>query len=133
MVLFWGNMEIWGKAFCALLLIYGLRLGSRHLRRRGIFHRPFRRHSRNQGEILLWTGVFLSGFTALEGFWQWFFAVWGYVLILWVMFSGARRLELRQNKNYGDRPEYQEYVAKVPIILPLVPLYSVVKYKWLMA
>lgn len=103
------------------------------MRRRGIFHSPFRRHSRNLGEILLWTGVFLSGFTALEGFWQWFFAVWGYVLILWVMFSGARRLELRQNKNYGDRPEYQEYVAKVPIILPLVPLYSVVKYKWLMA
>lgn len=47
------------------------------------------------------------------------------------MFSGARRLELRQNKNYGNRPEYQEYVRKVPIIIPLVPIYSVVKHKWL--
>ena len=84
-------------------------------------------------EILLWTGVFLSGFTALDGLWQWIFAIWGYVLILWVMFSGARRLELRQNKNYGNRPEYQEYIAKVPIILPLVPLYSVARHKWLMA
>lgn len=27
MILFWGNMEIWGKAFCVLLGIYGLRLG----------------------------------------------------------------------------------------------------------
>ena len=25
------------------------------------------------------------------------------------MFSGARRLEIRQNKNYGDDPEYQQY------------------------
>lgn len=83
------------------------------------------------GEILLWTGVFLFGITSLSGFWQWFLAIWGYALILWVMFSGARRLELRQNKNYGNRPEYQEYVRKVPIIIPLAPIYSVVKHKWL--
>jgi hypothetical protein len=49
------------------------------------------------------------------------------------MFSGARRLELRQNENYGNDPEYQAYVKKTPILLPCVPLYSVVKYKWLQA
>jgi hypothetical protein len=27
--------------------------------------------------------------------------------------------------------EYQEYVKKTPILIPLVPLYSVEKYKWL--
>ena len=85
------------------------------------------------GEILLWTGVFLFGVTSLNGFWQWFLAIWGYALILWVMFSGARRLELRQNKNYGSRPEYQEYIRKVPIIIPFVPIYSVAKHKWLVA
>lgn len=224
MILFWGNMEIWGQAFCILLVIYGLRLGiyllireSRSASYRKIL-RPETDANANKrklgfkmalwimvtslfigqiapvffriqngsapgtcvvigffialagvileiwadaqksllkrrnphefchtgiyrivrcpnylGEIILWTGVFLSGVTSLDGFWQWLFAVWGYILILWVMFSGARRLELRQNKNYGDRPEYQEYISKVPIILPLIPLYSVARHKWLMA
>ena len=45
--------------------------------------------------------------------------------------GAARRLELRQNRNYGEDPEYQAYVKKTPILIPLVPLYSVVKYKWL--
>ena len=224
MILFWGSMEIWGKAFCILLVIYGLRLGiyllireSRSASYRKVL-RPETDANANKrklgfkmalwimvtslfigqiapvffriqngsapdtcvvigffialagvileiwadaqksllkrrnphefchtgiyrivrcpnylGEIILWTGVFLSGVTSLDGFWQWLFAVWGYILILWVMFSGARRLELRQNKNYGDRPEYQEYISKVPIILPLIPLYSVARHKWLMA
>jgi len=82
------------------------------------------------GEILFWTGVFVSGLSVLGG-WQWLFAILGYVCIVYIMFGGARRLELRQNRNYGDDPEYREYVSKVPIILPLVPLYSVAKYEWL--
>ena len=53
--------------------------------------------------------------------------------IIFVMFSGARRLELRQDKNYGGDPEYQAYVKSVPILLPFVPIYSVKKYKWLVA
>ena len=54
-------------------------------------------------------------------------------LIAWVMFSGARRLELRQDRNYGADPEYQKYVRTVPIIIPFIPLYSVKKYKFLVA
>ena len=57
----------------------------------------------------------------------------GYVGIIFVMFSGARRLEIRQGKNYGTDPEYQKYVTTVPILLPFVPLYSVKKHKWLVA
>jgi hypothetical protein len=49
------------------------------------------------------------------------------------MFSGARRLELRQNRTYGSDPAYRTYSTTVPILLPVVPLYSVVKYKWLVA
>ena len=37
------------------------------------------------------------------------------------MFSGARRLEIRQNKNYGKDPEYQKYVKTVPILIPFIP------------
>ena len=85
------------------------------------------------GEMIFWTGVFLSGFGALTNVWQWIMASIGYVGIIFVMFSGARRLEIRQNKNYGNDPEYQAYVKKVPILLPFVPLYSVEKYKFLVA
>ncbi|HKM22591.1 MAG TPA: hypothetical protein VJZ01_11195 [Lachnospiraceae bacterium] len=52
--------------------------------------------------------------------------------IVYIMFGGARRLEIRQNKNYGNDPEYQAYVKKTPIIIPLLPLYSVAKYKFLL-
>lgn len=85
------------------------------------------------GELLLWLGMLLTGTTALRGVWQWVLALLGFVLIAWVMFSGARRLELRQDKNYGADSEYQRYVRSVPIIIPFVPLYSVKKYKYLVA
>ena len=57
----------------------------------------------------------------------------GYIGIIFVMFSGARRLEIRQDKNYGADSEYQKYVTTVPILLPFIPLYSVKKHKWLVA
>lgn len=83
------------------------------------------------GEVLFWTGVYVSGINTYDGAWQWVASSFGYVCIVYIMFGGARRLELRQNRNYGDDPEYQEYVKKTPILIPLVPLYSVAKYKWL--
>ena len=84
------------------------------------------------GEMIFWTGVLLSGIGAVSG-WQWLVVVIGYIGIIFVMFSGARRLEIRQNKNYGKDPEYQKYVKTVPILLPFIPLYSVEKHKWLVA
>lgn len=83
------------------------------------------------GEVLIWTGVFVSGITALSNALEWCAALAGWVCIVYIMFGGARRLELRQNKNYGDDPEYQQYVKTTPILLPFIPLYSVAKYKWL--
>lgn len=83
------------------------------------------------GEILTWTGMLVSGLGAMQTPWQWAAALFGWIGIVYVMFGGARRLEIRQNKNYGADPEYQAYVRCVPIILPFVPLYSVEKYTWL--
>ena len=59
------------------------------------------------GEMLFWTGAVISGVGAVTG-WQWALVALGYALIAYVMFSGARRLEIRQNKSYGDDPEYQK-------------------------
>jgi len=85
------------------------------------------------GEMIFWTGVLVSGINVLTGVGQWVLALLGYIGIIFVMFSGARRLELRQNRSYGNDPEYQTYVKKVPILLPFIPLYSVAKYKFLVA
>ena len=84
------------------------------------------------GEMIFWTGVLISGIGAVSG-WQWIVVAIGYIGIIFVMFSGARRLEIRQDKNYGQDPEYRKYVTTVPILLPFIPLYSVKKHKWLVA
>jgi hypothetical protein len=57
----------------------------------------------------------------------------GYIGIVYVMFSGARRLEMRQEETYGKDAAFKEYTAKTPLIIPFVPIYSVAKYKWLQA
>lgn len=81
------------------------------------------------GELLLWTGVLVMGIPYLEGALQWIIALAGFLGIIYVMFSGARRLELRQDRNYGNDPVYQKYVRTVPIMIPLIPLYSVKNWK----
>ena len=79
------------------------------------------------GELVNWTGVFISSFGALAGGLQWACAIIGWISIIYIMFGGARRLEMRQDRNYGKDPEYQRYCQTVPILLPAVPLYSVKK------
>ena len=85
------------------------------------------------GEMTFWTGVFLTGIHSNAGIWQWLAALTGYIGIIYVMFGGARRLEMRQDRTYKDDPEYWAYKNKTPIMIPFVPLYSVAKYKWLVA
>ena len=83
------------------------------------------------GEIIFWTGNFISGINMYTGFFQWLITILGYVGIVYVMFSGARRIEIYQNKNYGNNKEYQDYIKKTPILIPFLPIYSVEKYTWL--
>ncbi len=85
------------------------------------------------GELILWTGAFVSGLNILNSPLQWILAIIGYIGIIYVMFSGARRLELRQDRNYGHMESYQNYVKTTPIIVPFLPIYSVKKHKWLVA
>ena len=85
------------------------------------------------GELVIWTGSFIVCFGACCSVWQGIIAAIGYIGIVYVMFSGARRLEVRQAVTYGKDPEFQAYIKKTPILLPFVPLYSVAKYEWLKA
>lgn len=83
------------------------------------------------GEILFWTGVLVSSINALVTWYQWVIAILGYILIVYVMLSGAKRLEGRQDKNYGEDPEYQAYIAKTPLISRLIPIKSMKKWNWI--
>jgi steroid 5-alpha reductase family enzyme len=83
------------------------------------------------GEILFWTGVFVSGCNCLNGWAQWVVAIFGYLCLVYVMLSGAKRLEKRQNKSYGEDIEYQAYVKKTPILFRLIPVKSIINWKWI--
>ncbi len=76
------------------------------------------------GEVLLWLGIYLAGMPGYASGWSWVVATTGFVMITYVMLSGARRLERGQDARYGDQPEYRAYTSRTPILLPLVPWYS---------
>ncbi len=79
------------------------------------------------GEIIFWTGIFISGVTAYSGIGQWIMAIIAYICIVYIMFNGAQRLEKRQMARYGADREYNDYADKTPIIIPLLPIYHLNK------
>ena len=79
------------------------------------------------GEIIFWTGVFISGVTTYATVGQWITAIVAYICIVYIMFNGAQRLEKRQMARYGDDKEYNDYANKTPIIIPLLPIYHLNK------
>jgi steroid 5-alpha reductase family enzyme len=79
------------------------------------------------GEIIFWTGVFISGCNTYAGAGQWITAILAYVCIVFIMFNGAQRLEKRQMARYGANEEYNTYADKTPIIIPLLPIYHLNK------
>jgi steroid 5-alpha reductase family enzyme len=79
------------------------------------------------GEIIFWTGVFVSGIPAYQSVGQWIVAVLAYICIVFIMFNGAQRLEKRQMARYGADEEYNTYANKTPIIIPLLPIYHLNK------
>jgi len=83
------------------------------------------------GEIIFWTGSFIGGIKIYNGFVQWFSALLGYIGIVYIMFSGARRIEISHNKNYGNDPQFKEYAKRTPILIPFLPIYSVERFYWL--
>jgi steroid 5-alpha reductase family enzyme len=83
------------------------------------------------GEIIMWLGFFFSAIQIYNSFTQLIIALTGLLTLIFIMFGGARRLEMRQDKNYGDMKEYKKYKSTVPILIPFIPLYSVADYSWL--
>ena len=73
-------------------------------------------------EIMFWVGVTISGIGAVQGK-QWIMVIIALVLITFVMYNSAQRLELRHEKTYGLDPEYQKYSDTVPLLFPFTKQY----------
>lgn len=81
------------------------------------------------GEMLFWLGAFISGIAAYGSVSAWILAGAGLVCIELVMLGSARRLEQKQLERYGTDAAYQAYASRVPILFPLLPLYSLKNLK----
>lgn len=79
------------------------------------------RHPNYFGEITLWVGIALIALPALSG-WQLLTLVSPlFVTVLLTRISGVPLLEARGRKAWGDEPEYREYVAHTPVLVPRPP------------
>ena len=83
------------------------------------------------GEIIFWIGNFVCGIKIYNGFIQWFITILGLGGIIFIMFAGARRIEIQQKKSYSDDKNFKEYIKKTPLLIPFVPIYTLEKYWWL--
>ena len=71
---------------------------------------------------MFWIGVTVSGIGAVQGK-QWIITILALIIIVYVMYNSAQRLELRHEKTYGLDPEYQKYSDTVPILFPFTKHY----------
>ncbi len=76
------------------------------------------RHPNYVGEIFLWIGVAIIAVPVFEG-WQWVGLISPlFVYVLLNRVSGVPMLERRADEKWGDRPDYQAYKQRTPVLFP---------------
>ena len=79
------------------------------------------RHPNYFGEILLWSGITVISLPLLSG-WQWVTIISPiFVTFLLTRVSGIPMLDHNAKKRWGDEPEYQDYRARTPKLIPQPP------------
>lgn len=78
------------------------------------------RHPNYFGEILLWIGVAIVAFPALEG-WQ-LVALISPVLVILLLtqVSGVPLLEKKSDAKWGGQADYEAYKARTPVLVPRI-------------
>jgi len=78
------------------------------------------RHPNYFGEIILWIGISVMAFPALVG-WQYLTLISPlFVVFLLIKVSGVKLLEESGLKRWGNDSDYQEYLAKTPVLMPSI-------------
>ena len=75
-------------------------------------------------EILFWVSNWVAGLVFYGAVLVWLASFVGLVCIVLIMLGSTKRLESQQNERYGNQPDYQAYARAVPILVPLVPVYT---------
>ena len=78
-------------------------------------------HPNYFGEILLWTGIAVCALPALRG---WQHATLISPLFIWLLLtriSGIRMLDASARRRWADDPDYAEYAARTPKLIPRPP------------
>ncbi|MCB0021362.1 MAG: DUF1295 domain-containing protein, partial [Anaerolineales bacterium] len=71
--------------------------------------------------IVLWVGIALIALPVLRG-WQYVTLISPlFVIFLLTRVSGIPILEARADEKWGDRPDYQQYKATTPVLIPKPP------------
>ena len=76
------------------------------------------------GEIIFWLGVWLSAVAAYQTRPAWILSTLGFMYLAGVMLGATRGLEAKQLRRYGCDPAYRKWATTVPVLVPLIPLYS---------
>jgi steroid 5-alpha reductase family enzyme len=84
----------------------------------------FVRYPNYLGEMVFWLGTWFSALSDYQTGLQWALSTLGMVCMMAVMLDAPRRLEAKQAKQYGAEAPYRLYTRTVPVLFPLIPLYS---------
>ena len=81
------------------------------------------RHPNYFGEIVIWTGIALIAFPALEGWRLVTLLSPVFVALLITRISGVPLLEEYADKTWGGQEEYERYKKTTPVLVPGLPIY----------
>lgn len=82
------------------------------------------RHPNYAGELLFWVGAWVTGISCYVGVGAWLLTLGGLAGIVGVMLHMTRHTENLQIKRYGSDPRFVKYAKRVPILIPLLPIYT---------
>ncbi|GAA0858567.1 DUF1295 domain-containing protein [Aliiglaciecola litoralis] len=80
----------------------------------------YSRHPNYFGEIVLWIGVAIAAYPALEGWQLITLSSPLFIILLLTKVSGIPMLEKRADEKWANNPDYQKYITTTPVLIPRI-------------